>query len=1319
MSILHVHSMYSKFDSTQSPEEMMIRAKEIGCQNITLTDHGTLLGIPSFMEAGAKYGINAIPGVETYRENRSHFILVAKNYKGYQSISYAMHDANMHIEKTRKNDKLSYPIMTRDIIEKYFTGNDNVIATTACIQSSVNKIILYNHYLKGSLQKEYKKLEEFQSDHDAYQKKNSTLTKVKQDLSDVKKRITECNKYLKTDYRNVLNNKKDKIALLSQESKSYEKLFADIKQREENIRLAEESLPTLEEQKKKLEQKKDQLTPVVAQLKKGYTKYTDADKKIKEKPEKKPEKLYEEAKEELLYLKSIFPNLYVELQYHGLDFEAYAMPILVKLARECNLPIIAANDAHMSAGTEDCIEARRIVRYNYFNKAQTVSDSDRELYLKTDEELIEALSKVIDKNDAEEAVANTNILGECKVEFPEEKHYPSVKNNKTIDELVEEGKQLKISQGLVWNDVYQKRLEHELEVIKKMGYVDYHLVVRDFCYIGRLFGKVPRNKRNEIVEHFGDIEEWIKENNYDCGEGIGPGRGSGAGSLVCYFLGITNIDPIKYNLLFERFLNPERVSMPDIDTDVSNSLRPIVIKYLKWKYGERAVCSIATVTTYQAKNAIQMVGRDLADRKYQDVTNDKENKQLKRTFLHDVTYKISDMIPEDPYITLADCDDDFEMNLNKGAFPNRQEAEEIWKKAKLLEGKLSGTGVHAGGVIISDNDNINDYIPLAWNDEKEVWVAQCDMIQAENNGLLKMDLLGLKTLDVISDTLNMIKQYENISIDIDNIPFEAEVFENIYAQGNTNSVFQFESDGMKNMLKEFKPTCFEDIILLVACYRPGPMQYLESIINIKNGRADLTYKTPELESILSTTYGATVYQEEVMQIFQKLAGYSLGGADLVRRAMSKKKEEKLKIERKAFVYGDEERGIDGCVNRGINESVANTLFDEMMQFAKYAFNKSHAAAYAMVSYQTAWLKYHYPKYFLCAMFNNKEQDEFQPIINDCSLYNVKLLPPDVNFSCFNFINENDDIRYGFKGIKGIGASSQEYVDSIIKNRQTEYYTGIQDFLIKNISCVENPDGLNEYQTFNRDFVTVLIESGCFDSYGFCREDIILPDEVFEKYKTLDDFKLRVIIKDLTFDKKPINKATNIALDIQYLGVIMGGNPLDSYLDESKYMCTPINTITPETTRANIMGFVTGVKRTKSKAGNELMIISLQTKNGECSVLCTGNLCEKYTDDFILYRVVKINISIRGDTYFVQELHLLKAKIDNYYAILDTKDKTMLVRTILNKEVSNRNICIKLSLFWMGKDELYYINKPYVVERFFTEAEAKLMQNRGIDIRRCN
>jgi DNA polymerase-3 subunit alpha len=677
------------------------------------------------------------------------------------------------------------------------------------------------------------------------------------------------------------------------------------------------------------------------------------------------------------------------------------------------------------------------------------------------------------------------------------------------------------------------------------------------------------------------------------------------------------------------------------------------------------------------------------------------------------------MIPDDPSITLADCDDDFEMNLNKGMFPDKEAAKTIWEKAKLLEGKVSGTGVHAGGVIISDNDNVNDYIPLAWNSEKEVWVAQCDMIQAEGSGLLKMDLLGLKTLDVITDTLNMIKKYENISIDIDNIPFEEEVFQNIYAQGNTNSVFQFESDGMKNMLKEFKPTCFEDIILLVACYRPGPMQYLESIINIKNGRANLTYKTPELESILSTTYGATVYQEQVMQIFQKLAGYSLGGADLVRRAMSKKKVEKLQIERDAFVNGDAERGIDGCVNRGISEAVANTLFDEMMDFAKYAFNKSHAAAYALVSYQTAWLKYHYPKYFLCSMFNNKEQDGFQPIISDCKLYNIKLLPPDINYSFYNFVNEDNDIRYGFKGIKGIGLSSQEYVDRIISNRQTGVYDSIQDFLLKNLSITKCEDDRSEYQIFPKEFVEVMINSGCLDSYGYCREDIKIPDEAYEKYLAIDDFKIRNLINSIVFDKNPINKSANISKDVEYLGTIIGDNPLNSYLEDSKYQCVPLNEITPETTVANIMGFVTGIKRTQSKAGNELMIISLQTKVKECTVLCTGSLCEKYTDDFLLYRVVKITVSIKGETFFVKEIHLLKAKIDDYYALIDTKEKTLLLRSILEKEADNRNICIKLSLLWMGKTDLYRVQKPVIVERFFTDSEARLMQSKGIDIRKCN
>lgn len=361
------------------------------------------------------------------------------------------------------------------------------------------------------------------------------------------------------------------------------------------------------------------------------------------------------------------------------------------------------------------------------------------------------------------------------------------------------------------------------------------------------------------------------------------------------------------------------------------------------------------------------------------------------------------------------------------------------------------------------------------------------MIHLEEKGFLKFDLLGLKNLDIITDTLHLILKHEGISIDINTIPFEEEVFANIYAAGFTNSVFQFESEGMKKLLKRFKPNCFEDIILLAAAYRPGPMQYLDDIIKVKHNQKKIQYKIKELEDILSVTYGAAIYQEQVMAIFQQLAGYSLGGADLVRRAMSKKKKDKLEKERKSFIYGDKDRGISGCIAKGINETDANDLFDRLIDFARYGFNKSHAASYALVSYQTAWLKYHYPLYFACAMLNNNEQKNYDPIIEDCRKSKIKILPPSILYSYYDFTIEKDAIRFGFRGITGVAEKTTDFIDQIVSCRQKNELNSFLDFY-KNTCLSFSPDG--KVLQNKEKFIDTLILVGMFDVFSKNREQLL-------------------------------------------------------------------------------------------------------------------------------------------------------------------------------------------------------------------------------------
>ena len=1288
--ILHAHSEYSLHDSTQTPDEMVCRAKELGCRNITLTDHGTLLGVIPFMDAGKKYEVNTIPGVEAYLEGRKHLIIVAKDYEGFLSISHAMRDANEHQEIIRK--KLIFPIMTNDILEKHFKGNTHVFATSACIQGPIGSILLENYYKLKKQEKERTKAKPLEEYVDLWEDANQNYLSAKEKENSLKKEKTVINKFVKQPFLNQINKKAEKLKKLetSEETDTdkYHELKRELTKMKNSRGSAMEQVKCLETSLSQLTEERKKWKATADKYKSKKERYEKLMKALKEVELISEGSLYERAKKEALYLKAIFPSFAIELQNHGLEQEAYVMPLLVKLAHETNVPIVAANDAHMKDGNDKSISARQLVRFNYFEKHQEVSDADKTMYLKTDEELIEALSHVASQNDARIAVENTRILENCHIVFPKEKHYPKVKSRLSFDELLSQARSKKIKAG-EWGNVYEERLKYEIEIIKTMGYVDYHMVVRDFCNEIRILGCIPRKELSNLPLNFDKAEEWIKRKNFRSGVGVGPGRGSAAGSLVCYLLGITNIDPVKYDLLFERFLNPQRVSMPDIDTDVKTSLRPTIIRYFKWKYGEHAVCSITTETTYAAKGSVQMAGRDRQSELFDHLPIAERNAKRKEYLTK--TLRISDMIPEEPDITLSDMEDEF-----LKTFEADKEAMLIWNHAKSIEGRLSGTGVHAGGVVISDNDDINDYIPLAWKEDKQVWAAQCDMFQVEEHGMLKMDVLGLLTLDCISDCLQLVEKNYGIVIDMDKISFDPEVFENIYSKGLTNSVFQFESSGMKNMLTEFKPTGYEDLILLVAAYRPGPMQYLGDIIETKRGRKPITYKTPALEAILSKTYGAVIYQEQVMQIFQKLAGYSLGDADLVRRAMSKKKEEKLKKERQAFVYGDNTRNIAGCVSNDIEEAVANALFDEMMDFAKYAFNKSHAAAYALVSYQTAWLKYHYPAEYLCAMFNNKEQDQFSPILEDCNTWNIQLLPPSINKSYYEFTIEDSSIRYGFKGIKGI--KDEKFVDRLTTQRSTyqteNLYISLIDFLKRNTDIEEEKITIPNKRTME-----AFINSGCFDELDKRREGLLL------KYQKCSDIAKKNVDKKLLFslfdelncvaeDILP-NSTYNRKMEIELLGSIVSENPLSTYKADSKYMCTPLNALVDG--NVNVFGLVVNIEKGKTKSGKNKIELQLQGKTGIHSVLFMNRSFDRYEaklEKSFANEVVRINCSCKDNSLFANSIQKLSPSVDSFSFLCDTEEKLNTLFSLLENDNGLEELHIQCFFARNKKSgEIHRINYP--------------------------
>ena len=752
----------------------------------------------------------------------------------------------------------------------------------------------------------------------------------------------------------------------------------------------------------------------------------------------------EEAKKVALWFKNLFgEDYYLEIQNNGVKAQVLVNQKLIELSKELNIPLVATNDAHYS---------RREDAYNHevllcIQTGKKMSDEDRmrfetdELYIKSPEEMSDYFSNV------PEAIENTvKIAEKCNVEFefghtilpnydvPEayETHYDY------IEDLTKKG--LIKRYGNIENASYENlpeeiksRAEYELGVIKKMGYVDYFLIVWDYI--------------NYAKTH--DIP-------------VGPGRGSGAGSIVAYAIGITDIDPIKYNLLFERFLNPERISMPDFDVDFCYEKRDKVIEYVCKKYGYDHVSQIITFGTMSARMVIRDVARVL-----------------------DVPYaeadKLAKMIPNEIHITIKKA---LEQNkeLNE-LYETNAEIKKLLDIAMSLEGMPRQASTHACGIVIT-KEPVDTYVPLYVREGNIS--TQYIMTTLEELGLLKMDFLGLRTLTVIKDTIDLVKKDRNIDVEFDKDMNDPKVYK-LWQEGNSVGIFQFESQGMTNFMKELKPDSLEDIIAGVSLYRPGPMDQIPRYIANKKDPEHAVYTHPALKPILEVTYGCMVYQEQVMQIVRDLAGYSLGRADLVRRAMGKKKLDVMAKEREIFIHGQvDENGnivVPGCVRNGIDEKSANKIFDEMSEFAKYAFNKSHAACYAVVSYRTAYLKAYYPTEFMAAMLNSflGNLDKIPEYIDECKRMNIEILKPDINRSYTKFTVDDGKIRFGLGSIKNVGLAA---VDAIVANREKNgEYLSFTDF------CERMED-----EAVNKKCIESLIKAGAFDNFAETRSTLMASFE---------------------------------------------------------------------------------------------------------------------------------------------------------------------------------------------------------------------------------
>ena len=881
---------------------------------------------------------------------------------------------------------------------------------------------------------------------------------------------------------------------------------------------------------------------------------------------------YDSAKEYALKLANIFGpgNFYLELQDHGIDEQRVSNQGVMRIARETGLPLVVTNDAHYlrkeDAQMQDvllCVQT-----------GTTLDDPNRkmefatdEFYLKSEEELRQLFP------NCDEAFENTAKIAEmCNLDFVfNQYHLPSFPvpegytNEEYFRKVCNDGFAQRYPDA---PDSYRERLEYEIAVISRMGYVNYYLIVWDFIRYAKEQG-IP----------------------------VGPGRGSGAASIVAYCMHITEVDPMKYSLIFERFLNPERVSMPDFDTDFCQERRGEVIEYVMNKYGKDHVAQIATFGTMAARGAIRDVGRAM-------------------NFSYAETDVVAKMVPTMPlHITLKEA---LEISPKlKEMYDGDERVKLLIDAAMSLEGMPRNTSTHAAGVVITA-DPVCSYVPLSKNDD--TIVTQYTMTTIEELGLLKMDFLGLRNLTVIKDAENQIKKF-NPDFSMDNIPDDDPETFQMVAEGKTQGVFQLESAGMTSVCVGMKSSSIEDFTAVVALYRPGPMDSIPKFISNKLNPQNVTYKTPLLEPILKVTYGCIVYQEQVIEIFRSLGGYTMGQADNIRRAISKKKMKVIEAERKVFVYGDPDQGITGCIGHGVSEQVAQSIYDEIVDFANYAFNKAHAVCYAVVAYQTAYLKCHYPRQYMAALMTSvlDSATKISGYIAECKELGIAVLPPDINHSDDPFIVEGDSIRFGLGAVKNVGHGLIR--NMVSKRNEGGPFRSLEDFLQR------MGDG-----DLNKRAVENFIKCGAMDCFGHNRSELLavydsMMDNVSSSRKKnlegqmglfamLDDDDKAAAIPIPKMQELP--KAELMSYEKETTGIYLSGHPMDDYRQYLKGThVVAIGELVGEDSRfkddqiISVAGIVQSVKMKTTRNNSMMAYVTVEDDTASVEMLAFSNVLSQF------------------------------------------------------------------------------------------------------------
>lgn len=1225
----HNHTDASLGDGVTSPQQLVQRAKEIGASAIAITDHGVCYNWTDFYNAARAEGIKPVRGVEAYIKNSdgryNHLILLSKNPEGERELDAFVTETEKHRESMRTK---TIPVATEDMLD--MVSNGNVICTSACIQGPVADPFMKNVIADREIEKISRQIEKARKEMpEGYEEALKKEKKTNDDINRVMSALKQARSLSKMPSYRATEKRIEAMTDEGRRARETAILENEKKQRQQQAAKAKENIPLLEQKRDELKESLKTPDPdsglsikdIINQGNKKQKRLDELNQKIKDIENSRmsdEQGIREAAAIAERYRARFGDDFYIEVQNHGIPAEKYIYPKLADIASQLGIKLVAANDSHIPS--QDYVKVRNMIqniRWMNDREYKKPSVGDDQLYIKSGAELARALLEILPPEQVLEAMKDTEEIDHKIEDYDLIKHkaYPGVERpdqalapdeirgftdwlhqaeearaelldkypglekvheldnpeemmkgmapeeQKAFKAIIDNDSYIKTEDGYELRNInekpvdtqilrymtikgikdrfpdgfpdrekYLKRMNYELDIIDKMGFSSYFLVINDVVKACKEEGK----KRGEL---------WI-----------GPARGSGAGSLVNYLIQNTELDPIEHGLIFERFLNPERVSMPDIDTDFSEDARKFAIKHVKEKYGNEAVAGIMTKTRMQMKGAIENASK-------LNGINDSHNR---RTYLA-ITDKAKKELDS---LKIDNIEDAINYYRKNNGDP---ELIKILEDAEPLEGLMTTTGQHAAGVIIvSEGHKVCDYVPemrVIDNNGNEGFAIQADMIQAEAQyGFIKFDFLGLSNLDVISKTMHLVKQDYGVDIDPYSLPVRGDVIKDIFQTGDTNFVFQFESEGMKDMLAKLRPETFDDLVLAVSVYRPGPMDFIPDIIKSKNTGApsEIIKKIPMLKDVLAETYGYPVYQEQVMRIMTDCAGFTMGEADNVRRAMSKKHEDELAAAKPKF--------IEGSVKNGISEEDAGWLFDQLMPFAKYGFNKSHAASYSLVSYITAYLKHDYFKEYVCGAMT-KQGDKIPQLIEDCRKRDIKIMTPDINMSEVDFSPVGDDaIIYGLSAIKGVKGAADRIVEERKKNGT---FRSISDFIER-----VNPDtGVLEALAATGAFESVCrdrrqakdLAERCKSDYADWQKKKISYEKAKEKYEKQlaedpADTKKTVRLKaamdkaysdqeiyhdELVNETDPDRRlkartGANLKAEFEYLGGWISGSPLDEY-----------------------------------------------------------------------------------------------------------------------------------------------------------------------------